>query len=156
MKYKLIFVLLLSIFIILPLVSSLDPQLPQQCCGGDSELCIACLGDEELIALGAVPAIVGPPEGGGVPIEEEEVIPPEELPPTILSIIATFLGIKEEDVLFFGAIILLIFILVLLIFARRKKRCKAVVEGKRCKNKAEKEGYCMIHYKIFKEEKYKR
>ena len=76
---KKILLIILGMFLIFQLVSALSQSLPFVC-GGDSELLIGCLGDDELTFLsGEVP-----PEawsgigGGGVVIDVEEPIEPIE------------------------------------------------------------------------------
>ncbi len=68
MKKKLILIFGI-IFLVLPLISSLDSELYQSC-GGDNELVIDCLGDEELFFIGQETSPVIPPPtpdtpGGG-------------------------------------------------------------------------------------------
>jgi len=71
MKLRLLIALFLGIFLILPIVSALDQEVIQ-IFGGDSELLIGCLGDEELIFFGGeIPSV--PPGGGG------KVTPPGEI-----------------------------------------------------------------------------
>lgn len=77
---KILLILMLGIFLI-SFISSLDPELPQ-ICGGDDELLIGCLGDEELIWLtGFLPPegeISGAGEGAEYTTpEKEEPVEPE-------------------------------------------------------------------------------
>lgn len=83
MKSKFLTIIFLGMFLI-SLVSSLDPQLPQ-ICGGDEELLIACLGDDELIWLsGELPEEVGGPGGeGAVHVTLPLRVPPPIEPPPI-------------------------------------------------------------------------
>ncbi len=152
---KWLFILLFGLLSFSFLVSAFDDAQLPQICGGDSELLIGCLGDEELVALGAPSPVI--PIGGEIP-EEEVILPPEEEPliDRLFSIVGLdWQTLKDLKVDIWIMAFLILLIIVFLIAGKRRKRCKAIIEGKRCKSKAEKEGYCMIHYKIFKEEKEK-
>jgi len=156
-KMKWLVILLVGLLTFSFLVSAFDDAQLPLICGGDSELLIGCLGDDELVALGASPFVVGP-VGGEIP-EEEVILPPEEEPliDRLFSIIGLdWQTLKDLKVDIWIMAFLILLIIVFIIAGKRRKRCKAKVEGKRCKNKAEKEGYCIIHYKIFKEEKEKK
>lgn len=83
-------ILILSIFLVLPLFSALDPQLPY-CQGGDSEL-IICFGDSELTFLAGLPT----PESRGGPgvligaeqtTTDKEEVKEEIEKPSVLSLI---------------------------------------------------------------------
>ena len=65
--------LICMILLVLPMVSVFDEELIQ-CVGGDSELCITALGDEELFFMGPVPSEIIEITG---PVVREEKIEPE-------------------------------------------------------------------------------
>lgn len=122
---KIILILIFGIFLISFISSLDDTQLPQ-ICGGDDELLIGCLGDEELVFL----AGEAPAESRGGPfvlVREENItveeIPIEELKQSILFKIASFFGIRGEDIIFFEAFVIFVLLcLILFIFAKRKKK----------------------------------
>jgi len=118
---KILSTLFIGIFLISFISSFSDAELPQ-ICGGDSELLIGCLGDEELVFLaGEVPTEYR--EGLRLPIEVEEEIPTEEPKiPLFLFTIVSFLGISGEDIIFFEAIMIFFLLLILFIFIKRRKK----------------------------------
>ena len=77
MKFKLVSILLFGIFLI-SFISSTGSQLPL-ICGGDNELLVGCIGDDELQFLaGDIPSAGG---GPGTPGAEYTTVPPiEEIP----------------------------------------------------------------------------
>ena len=115
--------LILGILLLFPLISA-DQQLPSCVAGGDSELIIGCLGDEELTFLGGEAEFVsswftnlGVDEG----VEEVAVIPTPEKKIIEKGFFEKPLGIF----LFLG-----LFVFMLILFYRRGKK-KGEEEKKR-------------------------
>ena len=71
---KILMFLFLGMFLI-SFISAFDEELIQ-CLGGDSELCVTSIGDEELFFMGPLPSVPGvvPGAGGGLEPEIEEEI----------------------------------------------------------------------------------
>ncbi len=117
MKLKILLILFFGIFL-MSFISSLDVQQPQ-ICGGDEELLIGCIGDDELIFLSGIglPEDYGSGSGAGAAhttIEEEipEEIELEEPPFEEV--------VKEWLKKWWWIILLLCFV----IFLCRKKKCE--------------------------------
>lgn len=142
MRWFLIFCFLSSIiFITSSLVSAVDDsQLPQMC-GGDSELAIGCLGDEELTFLAGIAPEEGYGSGSGGGAEhtttpEEEELPEEEEEVSPFLTIFPGLGIKAP--LEVHILILVVLAGGLFFFAYKRGKKKAEKEMKKQKKKKQK------------------
>ncbi len=131
MNKKIIFILSITVLLSLNLISALDASLPQ-CCGGDSELCIAC-GPADInltwLSRDVPPEHPGGPGGGGIEVDvedEEEIEEPEPEEEKFVFPFFSILGldkIEYDDPEFLGVILVLFFLPILFIFLykRRKK-----------------------------------
>ena len=156
--------ILLTLFLGIFLVSSVsaldDTQLPQAC-GGDNQLIIGCLGDEELVFLAGLP----PSEsrgGPGVPVgaeqtttDKEKVLIEEIEKPSILSRITSFFKIKGKEIgnkiwegnPIGGVLVLFLVIMVVGFFGWRYKgveklkRWRKMVKRKRVERRRSEEGW---------------
>ncbi len=128
--------ILLFLLLFVPFISAIDQPIPL-ICGGDSELLITCLGDDEITFLGFdVPSEGIGGAGGGpyitpteIEYEEEEIIKPKV---SSLFSIASFFGIQKKEIMLFISMIIILFILILLIVLkdRKKKKEKKKKESK--------------------------
>ena len=110
-------ILFLGIFL-LSFISPLDKQLPQ-ICGGDEELLIGCIGDEELTFLAGIAPLEDYGSGSGA--GAEHTTPEEEIPEEIeLEEPSTEEIIKEGLKKWWWFILLLVLII---IFICKKKKC---------------------------------
>ena len=134
---KILFTLFIGIFLI-SLVSSIDDAQMPQICGGDDELLIGCLGDDELTFLAGEP-IEEPP--WGVPPEiapeylevPEPEIPEEEVPffYELFSIFGLDLEMLKGTKADLWIVIFLSLIIILIIFASRRRKKKEQREKKK-------------------------
>lgn len=126
--------LLWVIALTLPLVLSLDSNLPIAC-GGNSQIIVACLGNDELSFLGSiVPTIAGGQLGGGIEptaeVEPEVVYIPKEAEYPFFSItnLNRFLkskGLNQLDIYILEIFVFGLFICMLfLVFKKRKEKEK--------------------------------
>jgi len=126
---KLIIIFILGIFLILPLVSSLEASLPMVC-GGDEQLIIMCgPADEELTFLSQniTPTLHGGPGGGGGAILDiEEPVEPEVEEPEekrgIKTSIFTIFGLGDVVIPYWIIIIITLFGLLIFFFIYKKKK----------------------------------
>lgn len=105
----------------LNMVSAFDAQLPQAC-GGDNELVISCLGDQELIFLGGLAPSVTVGGGGGseyvVPAKKEVAITGRGFS------IFPWLGLGEGELIFDIIILVFLMFIIILVWERRKEKKK--------------------------------
>jgi len=120
---KNIFIFLAFGLLFFNFISALDQELPNDICGGDDQLVISCLSDEQLIFIGGVPAI-GSTSGD---VLRTTTIPKEEPKESLISpffSIFPFFGLGEGEIYLDIALIVFFLVIFLLLIMKKKKRPK--------------------------------
>lgn len=106
-------IIIAFMLVVINSINALDPQLPQ-ICGGDDQLLIGCIGDEEITFL------------AGLPVEEGSFSLASTSPdyvhaPTIIPVIEEPVSLEKINLIYFF-IIFIFGLLIFIFFVKRRKR----------------------------------